>query len=88
MLARSVKAHHWFEEHFSNSLELLHVLNLPRNNSSHPLYAAVQDGVLFEILTPCHHSMPVGMDSTTTASRLAHPCSVAIGSDYVLLCKH
>ena len=34
MHARSVKAHHWFEEHFSNSLELLHVLNLPWNNSS------------------------------------------------------
>ena len=29
MHARSVKAHHWFEEHFSNSLELLHVLILP-----------------------------------------------------------
>ena len=63
---------------FLLDLDVLMFLDLPCNNSFHPLYAAVQDGVTFGNTTPCHHSMPIGISPISTASRLAHPCSVAI----------
>ena len=63
---------------FLLDLDVLMFLDLPCNNSFHPLYAAVQDGVTFVNITPCHHSMPIGVTSISTASRLAHPYSFAI----------
>ena len=63
---------------FLLDLDVLMFLDLPCNNSFHPLYAAVQEGVTFVNITPCHHSMPIGVTSISTASRLAHPYSFAI----------
>ena len=63
---------------FLLDLDVLMFLDLPCNNSFHPLYAAVQEGVTFVNITPCHHSMPIGVTSISTASRLAHPFNVSI----------
>ena len=60
---------------FLLDLDVLMFLDLSCNNSFHPLYAAVQEGVTFVNITPCHHSMPIGVTSYPTA----HHCSVATG---------